>query len=73
MLPTTLYAMAMPHSEPSWRVILRPLVIAYDIVARIKGGNNATISLCTLTWSEQWPVIAFVTGFVMGHIFWPCR
>lgn len=71
MLPTTLYG---------WRCltgavmgVILALVIAYDVLARIRGGNNATISLCTLTWSEQWPVIAFVTGFVMGHIFWPCR
>ncbi len=71
MLPTTLYG---------WRCltgavmgVILALVIAYDVLARIRGGNNATISLCTLTWSEQWPVIAFVTGFVMGHIFWPFR
>jgi ABC-type lipoprotein release transport system permease subunit len=71
MLPTTLYG---------WRCltgtvlgVILAVLIAYDIVARIKGGNDATISVCTINWAEHWRVIAFVTGFVMGHIFWPCR
>ena len=68
MLPTTLYG---------WRCltgavmgVILALVIAYDVLARIRGGNNATISLCVWEWAKRCPVIAFLSGFVMAHLFW---
>jgi hypothetical protein len=42
---------------------------ARDVLARIKGGNDAAISVCTGDWAKLWPVIAFLFGFVCGHIF----
>lgn len=45
-------------------------IFAYDIVAMIKGGDEAAISFQVILWSYQYPAFTFICGFIMGHLFW---
>jgi len=42
----------------------------YDIVALVKGGGEATISVVILEASHNYPIIPFLFGVLMGHFFW---
>jgi hypothetical protein len=45
------------------------LLVGYDVVIKIKEpSGNATISWVLLTLAKTYPVVAFVLGFVFGHI-----
>ena len=66
----------------SWRVItaaiivLTPLVVGvYDLVAYLRGGNNATISKTCLDTAREYPLFAicvvFAFGALCGHLFVP--
>lgn len=46
------------------------LLAVYDLVVFWFRGSKATIT-CVIGWAiKKWPVIAFVLGFICGHIFW---
>jgi hypothetical protein len=45
-------------------------IAIYDIYVLWKDGVKSTISVRILNWSIKYPVIPFVFGFVMGHLFW---
>jgi hypothetical protein len=62
----------------NWRAITRVLlpilallVIAYDVVAYLRGGVQATISRVVLGWSAAAPLLPFGVGVLCGHLFWP--
>lgn len=46
-------------------------LIIYDAVAFLHVGNEATISRVLLGAAHDWPLIPFLFGFLMGHLFWP--
>lgn len=46
------------------------VILGYDLLAIMQGGNEATISHLVITLSYQYPPIPFLVGFVMGHLFW---
>lgn len=46
------------------------LLIAYDVLAIVYGGVEATISHITLNYSKEYPIIPFAVGVVCGHLFW---
>ena len=56
-----------------WLVVTFFLLIIYDIYAVTKG--KSTISWIVFDTSRRWPVIAFLSGFIigflMGHLFFP--
>lgn len=56
-----------------WLVGIFFLLIAYDIHAVVKG--KATISWIIFDTSRRWPVVPFLSGFIigflMGHLFFP--
>lgn len=67
----------LPTTPQGWRtltgiveVTLLALLGAYDVLARVKGGQNATVTICTFEWSQICPVLPFIAGFIAGHIFW---
>ena len=45
-------------------------IIIYDITTMINGGVETSISYTMIHWGYDYPVFAFVMGFVMGHLFW---
>ena len=51
------------------------LVAVWDIVAVARGDPEASISTIMTRWASDYPIFAFVLGFVMGgvmaHLFWP--
>lgn len=62
----------------SWRILTAALLvafavilIAYDVVAEIKGGNASTISQVLYNAALAEPVIPLAIGILMGHLFWP--
>jgi hypothetical protein len=44
------------------------LLLAYDGVAALLGGQDATISL-VITNASRWPIIPFAFGLLCGHLF----
>jgi hypothetical protein len=56
-----------------WLVVTFFLLIIYDIYAVTKG--KSTISWIVFDTSRRWPVIPFLSGFIigflMGHLFFP--
>ena len=46
------------------------IVLIWDIVANCAGHPDATISRVLYDMSCDWPVVAFVFGFLCGHAFW---
>ena len=56
-----------------WLIGVFFLLIAYDIYAVTK--NKPTISWIVFDTSRRWPVVPFLSGFIigflMGHLFFP--
>jgi hypothetical protein len=44
------------------------LLLVYDGVAALLGGQDATISL-VITNASRWPIIPFAFGLLCGHLF----
>lgn len=55
-----------------WLIIVAVVLIAGIDVALILSHANS-ISFTFYDWSKEHPVIAFMIGFVCGHIFWPVK
>lgn len=49
------------------------IIVGYDVWAVLNGGIDATISAVVFDFAHQYPIIAFATGVLMGHLFWPVR
>jgi hypothetical protein len=46
------------------------IIAAFDIYIIIKKGKQASVSAWFLRNAKKFPSIAFLMGFVMGHLFW---
>jgi hypothetical protein len=56
------------------KLILLGLVIivsVWDIAVLIMGRPEVTLSAVLLQLTKDNPIIAFVLGVVVGHLFWP--
>ena len=55
------------------RVILAIVVAAFalDAVLYYVWGYHATISYVALTRAERYPILAFLVGVLVGHLYWP--
>lgn len=49
------------------------LLVLYDVVARVFGGNDATISYQLMEASKKWPIIPAAIGLLVGHWFWQIK
>lgn len=47
--------------------------ILWDIIVYINVGSEATFSRIVLDGAKSIPAIAFGTGFLCGHLFWPTK
>jgi hypothetical protein len=47
------------------------IVLFWDIAVLIMGRPEATLSAVLLQLSKDNPIIAFLLGVVVGHLFWP--
>lgn len=48
------------------------IVVAFwDVAVIFMGKPESTISAIVLQLSKENPIIAFVLGVVVGHLFWP--
>ena len=45
-------------------------VAVWDTFLIYRGHTESTFSVVLYESARQWPVIAFVLGFLCGHIFW---
>lgn len=48
-------------------------VFVYDVYASFWLGPDATVSAVIQDWAMRFPALAFVIGFVIGHLLWPTR
>ena len=46
------------------------IVLVWDVTANCSGRPDATVSRVLYDMSSEWPVVAFVFGFLCGHAFW---
>jgi uncharacterized membrane protein len=58
-------------------VITRMLIVlviltmgSWDAYLICTGNEDATVSVVLYESARKWPVIAFVVGFLCGHVFW---
>lgn len=47
------------------------IVIFWDVAIVFMGRPESTISAVILQVSKENPIIAFVLGVIVGHLFWP--
>jgi|TARA_R110000824_G_scaffold56351_3_gene154352 predicted permease len=47
------------------------VVSGWDIGVILMGRPDATISAVLLQLSKENPIIAFMLGVIIGHLFWP--
>jgi hypothetical protein len=43
----------------------------YDIYASQSGGGLETVSAYAWRISREYPILPFIAGIVIGHLFWP--
>lgn len=46
-------------------------LLIYDLLALIFGGYKATVSATLYKYSQRFPIIPFLLGGFMAHLFWP--
>lgn len=46
-------------------------LLLYDLYAVYAAGFEATISVVVFTLAKQAPIIPFLAGVLVGHLFWP--
>lgn len=46
------------------------VVLVYDLAAAIFGGTGGTISHEIIIFAQDYPIMPFTVGVVMGHLFW---
>jgi len=51
-------------------VLVLAVCIAWDILARVFGGEGATISWLVIDSAYRWPILSFAAGVLCGHLFW---
>jgi hypothetical protein len=49
------------------------VILGYDFYLFFEGGTQNTISWYLYEASYEHPFIAFLTGFVCGHLFWQMK
>jgi hypothetical protein len=54
-------------------VLLLTLIclLGYDLFAVYRFGYEGTISLVVFTMAKSYPIIPFLSGIVVGHLFFP--
>lgn len=57
--------------------VLITLILAYDFVAVVKGGSEASISSLIIRYSYKMPFFVYMVGLfngiLVGHLFWRMR
>ena len=43
----------------------------WDVIAQNSPVPSETVSAIILAWCREYPALALLTGFVLGHLFWP--
>jgi hypothetical protein len=62
--------MSYVHITRMLVVFIVAVVAAWDVYVIYQGQQEATFSVVLYESSRRWPVIAFVLGFLCGHVFW---
>lgn len=69
-----------PETSEGWRCLTRTFIclwmlqlFVFDVLARVAGGNEATVSAVLLDASKAWPIIPIIFGILIGHIWWSVR
>lgn len=62
----------------NWKAITKLVIVLsiivlflYDWLTIEYGGYDTSISHTLYTMAQEFPVVAFGFGFLMGHLFWP--
>jgi uncharacterized integral membrane protein len=61
-----------PATQTKFTVLMAlVLILAYDLFAVYAYGFDATVSVVVFTLAKAAPIIPFLAGVVVGHLFWP--
>lgn len=47
------------------------IVGIWDIYVTARDEPEHTVSATMYDWATRWPVLPFVLGIIVGHLFWP--
>lgn len=54
-------------------LILLAVVGVYDLLALVSHGRFSTVTVAIVSWSRQWPILPFIAGVIIGHLFFPAE
>ncbi len=58
----------------TWVVfVVAGILLIWDIYVFVTPPKGDTISEVIAEWAQEWTVVPFVFGVLMGHFFWPVR
>lgn len=49
------------------------VVWIWDSVCIVRQVPQYTVSAMIFQWSTAWPIVPFLSGVIIGHLFWPQR
>lgn len=66
--------MAWKKRVTMWVVfVVAAILLSWDLYVWLTPPDEDTISEVIARWSEEWTVIPFTFGVLMGHFFWPVK
>lgn len=51
-------------------IFLIVLVVLYDVLIICYAGGDASISTCVRQWAQEYPIVTFAIGVIIGHLLW---
>lgn len=63
----------MKNMTMIFTVVIVVIVTVYDVYAMAIGGTENSISHMLITYAYHYPILPFLVGFIMGHLFWRMR
>ncbi len=54
-------------------ILMFMLVGVYDLLAIMSKGKLESVTSHIQAWSQEFPLLPFVLGAIIGHLFWPSK
>jgi len=51
-------------------IFLACLISGWDVAMLYRDEPNSTVSTVLRNWSISWPILPFMVGVLVGHVFW---
>jgi len=54
-------------------IAILAVIGAWDVCVAYGIAQGRTVSSLTHEWATRFPILPFLTGLLLGHLFWPVR